>query len=335
MTSDIGEPVPGAEAQQPQRPRRRRGGRGEISMVPEMTPTSYYGRAVLKQPVWTPEIGVYFFVGGLTGASTLLAAAARSEGNDALADRALFTALAGVTVSPLLLIKDLGRPERFYNMLRVFKVTSPMSLGTWLLNGAGVSTGVAAGCRVLGILPRIQRLAELSAALLGPGVSTYTAVLVSNTAVPVWHEARYELPFVFAGSSLASAGAMGILLTPPRHAATARTLAVAGVVGELVATQVMERRLGDAGEPYHSGRPARFARLARGLNAGGAAAVALGGRRRRALSALGAAAILAGSMCERWAVFTAGPESAADPRFTVGPQRERLREQRRRTHALD
>lgn len=298
--------------------------RGEVSLVPEMAPTSYYGRPVLKPPVWTPEIGVYFFTGGLAGASALLATAARRSGNRVLADRALFIALAGAAVSPLLLVKDLGRPERFHHMLRVAKVTSPMSVGTWLLTAMGTATGVAAGCRVLGIMPRTQRAAETAAGLLGPGVSTYTAVLVADTAVPVWHDARRELPFVFAASSLASAGAAAILATPPQHAAPARTLALAGVAGELVAASVMERNLGDAGEPYHAGSPAPYARAAKLLSAAGAAAVALGGRRRRALSMLGATSILAGSMCQRWAVFTAGPASAQDPRFTVAPQRRRV-----------
>lgn len=335
MTSEITGPPQDATRAQQQGPRRR-SWRGEVSMVPEMTPTSYYGRPVIKAPVWHPEIGVYFFVGGMAGASTLLAAAARREGNDVLADRALFIALAGVTASPLLLIKDLGVPMRFHHMLRVFKVTSPMSLGTWLLNGAGVSTGVAAGCRVLGILPRLQRTAETAAALLGPGVSTYTSVLIADTAVPVWHQARMEMPFLFAGSSLASAGAAAMLVTPAEQAGPARTLALLGVAGEMSAAEVMERRLGHVGEPYHQGTPGRFARMAKLFSGAGAAALALGGGRRlRPLGALGAASILAGSFCERWAIFRAGTASAHDPEYTVGPQRHRLRQERRRQHSLD
>lgn len=316
---------------------RRRGGRsgrGEVSMVPDMEPTSYYGRPVIKSPVWHPEIGVYFFVGGLTGASTLVAAAARRQGNDALADRALYTSLAGITISPLLLIKDLGVPARFYNMLRVAKLTSPMSMGTWMLTGAGGASGVAAACRFLGILPRLQRTAETAAGIFGPGVSTYTAVLIADTAVPVWHEARHELPFVFAASSVASAGAAMALLTPAGAAAPARTMAVLGVAGELAAVQVMDRRLGEAGEPYHSGTPHTFGRAAKVLSGAGAAAILLGGARRRGLTGLGAAAILAGAFCERWSIFRAGTPSAQDPRYTVGPQRRRLREERRQRHAL-
>ena len=291
--------------------RRRRGGRGETSMVPELTPQSYYGRPVLKKPVWIPEIAVYFLAGGIAGGSTLVAKAARRRGNQVLADRALFTALGALAVSPPLLIRDLGRPERFHHMLRVFKVTSPMSVGTWLLTAAGASTGTAAACRVLGRLPRLQRAAETAAAVTGPGVATYTAVLIANTAIPVWHQARHELPFVFAASAVASTGATLTLVTPAEHAAPARTLAVLGVAGSMAALEVMERRLGETAEPYRRDEAGRFTTAARLLSGGGAAAVLLGGRRRRRLTAVGAAAVLAGAMGERYAIFRAGPDSLA------------------------
>jgi hypothetical protein len=320
------------QATQQRRRRRGGGGRGggEMALVPEMTPTSYYGEPVLKQPVWKPEIGVYLFTGGLAGGSALLAAAARAQGNDVLARRALFTAFASVSVSPALLVKDLGVPSRFLNMLRVFKPTSPMSVGSWILSGAGTAIGAATACEVLGILPRVQRAAELGGALLGPPLATYTAVLLADTAVPAWHGARKELPFVFAGSSLASAGAAAVVLTPPRHAQMARALVVGGAALELGAVEVLERRLpAEVVEPYHSGVPGRFGRLAKALTAGGALAVAAGGR-RRPVAALGGLSVLAGAMCERWSVFTVGRASASDPAYTVGPQRRRV-EQRRGT----
>jgi hypothetical protein len=303
-----------------------RSGRGEVALVPDMTPTSYYGHPVLKPPVWEPEIGVYLFTGGLAGASAMLAAAARAQGNDVLARRALFTAFAGVSVSPLLLIKDLGVPRRFYTMLRVFKPTSPMNMGTWILAAAGGSIGAATACEVLGILPRVRRLAEVSGALLGAPLATYTAVLLADTAVPAWHEARRQLPFVFAGSALASAGAAAVVLTPPPHAQMARTLIVAGVALELGAVETLQRGLPDeVSEPYDSAQPGRFGRLAKALSAVGTAAVAIGGR-RRPVAMLGGLAVLAGSMCERWSVFSAGRVSANDPRSTVTPQRRRLAE---------
>jgi formate-dependent nitrite reductase membrane component NrfD len=307
----------------------RRGGRGEVALVPEMTPTSYYGHPVLKPPVWEPEIGVYFFTGGLAAGSAMLAAAARARGNDVLARRALFAAFAGVAVSPPLLIKDLGVPRRFHNMLRVFKPTSPMNMGTWILSGAGTAIGTATACEVLGILPRVKRLAEVGAALLGPPLATYTAVLLADTAVPAWHEARHQLPFVFAGSAMASAGAAAVVLTAPSQAQMARTLAVTGVALELGAVAVMERRLDpEVVEPYHAGPSGRVGRLAKLLSGGGAAALAVaGGRaRRRPVAVAGGLAVLAGSMCERWSVFSAGRPSASDPAYTVAPQRRRIEE---------
>ncbi|MDP9476821.1 MAG: polysulfide reductase NrfD, partial [Actinomycetota bacterium] len=168
-------------------------GRGEVRMVAEEEVRNYYGRPVLKEPTWTWEIPWYFFAGGLAGASSGLAVAARLAGNDELARRALLAALGGAAVSPVLLIMDLGRPGRFYNMLRVVKPTSPMNVGTWILTAFGPSAGFAALNDVLGVFPRLGRLSEWSAALLGPALATYTAVLVADTSIPVWHEARREL----------------------------------------------------------------------------------------------------------------------------------------------
>src|SRR5919206_1182670 len=135
-------------------------GRGEVRMAPEEEVRTYYGRAVLKEPVWSWEIPWYFFAGGLAGASSNLALVARLTGNDKLARRAHLAALGGAAVSPVLLIMDLGRPKRFYNMLRVFKPTSPMNLGTWILTSFGPAVGIAAASDVLGVFPRLGRLFE-------------------------------------------------------------------------------------------------------------------------------------------------------------------------------
>jgi hypothetical protein len=152
-------------------------GHGWVREVPEEEARSYYGRPVLKEPTWTWEIPLYFFFGGLAGASSVLSLSARATGNDALARRALLVSLGGATVSPVLLIMDLGRPERFYNMLRVVKPTSPMSLGTWVLSAFGTSTGAAVASDVLGVFPRLRRALVFTSALLGPALSAYTAVL--------------------------------------------------------------------------------------------------------------------------------------------------------------
>jgi Polysulfide reductase len=298
--------------------------RAEVTMVPDARPSSYYGRPIIKDPVWTWEIPVYFFSGGVAGASGGLGLAAEVLGNQRLARRAWTSALAGALASPVLLISDLGRPARFLNMLRMVKLTSPMSVGSWVLTLSGGCTTLAAARSWLGWFPRLGAVGKLGAAALGPFLATYTGVLLSDTAVPVWHEGRRELPFAFGGSAMASAGAAASVLTAVPDAGPARRLAVAGVVLEGAAMEVMERRLGELAEPHRSGEGRRYARASRALNALGAATLALAGRRRRAAAVAGGAAVMAGALCERWAVFRAGFQSARDPRYTVGPQRERL-----------
>ena len=187
---------------------------------------SYYGRPILKEPTWTWEVPLYLFAGGIAGGAAALAAGARLAGNDELARRATLVNLAAISASPALLISDLGRPDRFLHMLRVVKPTSPMNVGTWVVSASGVASGVAGHVRAAGDPPaRPCGRGRRRRACSRPFLSTYTAVLVANTAVPAWHEARRELPFVFAGSAAASAGAAVALVTPARSAGPARRLA--------------------------------------------------------------------------------------------------------------
>lgn len=317
-----------AVSQHPGRDGRRREG-NPPRVMDAAKPRSYYGKPVVAAPVWKSHIAWYFFTGGLAGASAVLGLAADVAGNRPLARRAWPLALLGTSVSPVLLILDLGQPKRFYNMLRVFKPTSPMSMGVYILSGMGAAVAPATAQSTLGWFPRLGTAGKLIAALLGPALSTYTAVLVADTAVPAWHEAHRELPFVFAGSSMASAGGAAALLTPVSHAGAARRLAVLGGAIELASVQVMEHRLEELAEPYHDGEAGRYAKLAKGATAAGTAVISLAGRRRPA-SVVGGALLLAGSACERFAVFKAGSASANDPKFTVGPQRRRLEDRARR-----
>ncbi|MDQ3849160.1 MAG: polysulfide reductase NrfD, partial [Actinomycetota bacterium] len=137
-------------------------------------PPTYYGQPVLKEPIWKPEIAWYFFAGGLAGASAGLAYLAERSGNDELGRRAWATSLAAVAVSPPLLIADLGVPKRFLNMLRMFKVTSPMSMGSWLLSASGTSIGLSALHALTGRCPRAGAIARPVAALAGLPLATYT-----------------------------------------------------------------------------------------------------------------------------------------------------------------
>jgi DMSO reductase anchor subunit len=224
-------------------------------------------------------------------------------------------------------VHDLGRPDRFANMLRVIKPTSPMSVGSWILSAYGPAAGAAALLALTGRLPRIGATATAGAALLGPAVASYTAVLAANTAVPAWHDAYRELPFVFVGSAAAAASGMALLAAPSRETGPARRLAVAAVVAEQVAAKGLERRLGMVAEPYAQGRGGRLMRAAQVLSAAGAVGAAVLGGRSRLAAGISGAALLAASACTRFGVFEAGLASARDPKYTVVPQRERLKRQ--------
>jgi hypothetical protein len=292
-------------------------------MVPPAEVRSYYDRPVLKGPVWKWPIPAYLFSGGLAGASSLLAAGAGRAGYRVLARRSRLTALASLTASGILLIHDLGRRDRFYNMLRVFKVTSPMSVGSWILAAYGPAAGLAALIDLTGDWPVLGAAADVAAGALGSAVATYTAVLVADTAVPAWHEARHDLPFLFASGAAASAGAVATMLAPAGEAGPARRLAVSGAVGELAMSRVMERRLGALAAPYHQGRAGELSTAAKWLSTAGAIVIAVFGR-RRVLAASGGMLVAAGAACTRFAVFEAGKASARDPKYVVGPQRQRL-----------
>jgi formate-dependent nitrite reductase membrane component NrfD len=285
---------------------------------------SYYGRPVIKEPVWKWEVPTYFFTGGLAGASSVLSLAAKMRGNEKLARTALYVGAAADAISPALLVSDLGRPERFHHMMRVFKPTSPMNVGAWVLLVSGGASSTAALLELAGRLRPVRLLAETVAALAGPPLATYTGVLVADTAIPVWHEGRRELPWLFGASAAASAGAAACVFLDPADAAPARRLAVGGVAAEAAAMNAMELRLGEVGEVYHRGAAGKLAWAAKGLSAGGALLLAKRGAKSRRTAALGGAMVCAGELCLRWSVFKAGFQSARDPRYTIGPQRARL-----------
>lgn len=286
--------------------------------------TSYYGRNIVKEPVWTWEIPTYFFTGGLAGASSVLSLAAKLARRERLARTALYVGAAADAVSPALLVSDLGRPERFHHMLRVFKVTSPMNIGAWVLLVSGGASTAAALLEALGRLKTVKLAAETVAALAGPPLATYTGVLISDTAIPAWHEGRRELPWIFGASAAASAGAAASIFLPPQEAAPARRLAIGGVAAEGALMQAMELRLGEVGEVYRRGAAGMLGLAAKSLAGAGAFVLAKRGAKSRGAAALGGAMICAGELCLRWSVFRAGFQSARDPKYTVAPQRARL-----------
>jgi formate-dependent nitrite reductase membrane component NrfD len=286
---------------------------------------SYYGRPVIKEPVWTWEIPTYFFTGGLAGASSVLSLAAKIGRKEKLSRVSLYVGALADIASPLLLVSDLGRPERFHHMLRVVKVTSPMNLGAWILLVSGGASNTAALLELLDRLKPVKLAAESVAALAGPPLATYTGVLVSDTAVPVWHEGRHELPWIFGASAAASAGAAACAFLDPVDAGPARRLAVGAVAAEGSLMQAMELRLGEVGEVYRKGAAGTLSWAAKALAGMGATILATRGGKSRRAAAVGGALVCAGELCLRWAVFKAGFQSARDPKYTVKPQRERLR----------
>jgi hypothetical protein len=286
--------------------------------------------------VWKEtDIAGYLFTGGLAAGSAVLAAGADRTGRDALRRSGRLTAFGALVVSGGLLVHDLGVRGRFHHMLRVFKPTSPMSVGSWLLTAFAAPVSVAAAAELPALLPPPVRglvaaaagPAGEAAAALAPAIATYTAVLICDTAVPAWHEARHEMPFVFAGSALAAASGWALVTTPVHETAPVARLALAGSLLELAASRRMEQRLGFVGEPYGEGRAGRRLRLAKALTVAGAVGAVVG-RRSRWVGAVSGAALVAGSALTRFGIFAAGVASAEDPAYVVSPQRERLEQAR-------
>jgi hypothetical protein len=221
-------------------------------------------------------------------------------------------------------------------MLRVAKPTSPMSVGTWIFSAFGAAAGAAAVAEaapllpergVLGLarklLPPIGTAGQYAAAVAAPGLATYTAVLLADTATPSWHAAYKELPFVFAGSALASGAAVGLIAAPADQAGPARRMAICGAALELYGARRVETSEGILSEPYREGRPGRLLRAGRLLAIAGVAGAVLG-RRSRFVSALSGLSLLTASLATRFGIFSGGVASARDPKYTVVPQRERL-----------
>jgi formate-dependent nitrite reductase membrane component NrfD len=287
---------------------------------------TYHEQPVLKEPVWIWSVPAYLFVGGLSGAASALGAAAQ------IADRRRFAGLlrwshrvatTGEILSAGLLVHDLGRPARFLHMLRVFRPTSPMSVGSWILTLAG-GTGTLAwlfGGRA-GTLGRIGGAAGIASGILGLPLSGYTGVLLANTAIPVWQEGRRVLPPLFLASSAGSAGSLlSLLPTGPRGREAAARFGLFGHLAAFVLGAALEREIGRgsrAARPLGEGLSGALWAAARALAAGSVLG-ALAGKRRVA-AGLG----LAGSLSLRTAVFLAGRASARDPRATFHTQRARL-----------
>lgn len=279
----------------------------------------YYGQPLLKAPVWTWEVPAYFFVGGAAGAAAAVGAAAHLAGaNPALVRDARWIAAMGAMASPPLLISDLGRPERFLNMLRVFKIRSPMSVGAWTLAAFSTAAGAAAFAdavdrRYGGLVPVrvLGNAAEALAAATGLVLSTYTGVLIGATAIPVWSRHVTLLPIHFGMSGLATAVSM-LELLGHRDRALHR-LAIGAAAIETLIGVALESRHDPAIDPLRAGRSGAITRAGGVLSGPLPLALRLLAPRSSAMRTAAALSTLAGSLLTRIGWMDAGRESAGEP----------------------
>ena len=290
---------------------------------------SYYGQPAIKEPVWIWSIPTYFYVGGVAGAASTLGAAADVLGGrrlEPLGRRCRWVGTVGDLLSAGLLIHDLGRPERFLHMLRVFRPTSPMSVGSWVLASSGAlntASLLLAGRRDW--LGRLGNGSALVAGVLGMPLSGYTAVLIANTAVPLWQATRGTLPLLFMASAVGSAGSLLELL--PHSRREERVIRLFGALGkaaELLAGDAVQREASSLevlGRPLRHGVTGALWQAARVCTAA-SLALSLRPRARRWTRVAGALVGSAGALALRFAVFRAGKASASDPQATFQPQRQ-------------
>ena len=313
-------------------------GRHSVSALGEVPsgapPPTYYGQPAVKKSHYGWLIATYLFVGGIAGATQLIAQLADLLGGDR--DRSVvragrYLALVGALTSPVLLVKDLHAPSRWYNMLRIFRSTSPMSIGSWTLAAFGIFSGLAAAAQLLEDVfsaacgRRLGRIFGMPAAAAGALMSFYTGALLAATSTPLWAVAYRQLPPLFGASAVATATAM-LSLVLEMAGASRRTHARLERIGLVAsgaqlacasATDAVWRRAGVAGplERQPTATIYRLVVLALGMIAPGLIHViqVLSGRRSARLSVLAALATLAGGVAERAVVVRAGSESAQRP----------------------
>jgi formate-dependent nitrite reductase membrane component NrfD len=295
---------------------------------PQKEDPTYYDVPMLKEPVWEWAVPLYYYIGGLTGASLVLGAAAQITRPDearTLIKRCHAIGFAGSVVSGGLLVYDLGKPSRFLNMLRVFRPTSPMNMGAWILSGTGATaTGALLFAGRNGWLKLPGQLLGYAAGVFGAGLATYTGVLVANSAIPIWQESRRALPVLFGSSALASLGCTFDIFT--ENAEERRITNVIGNVGrvaEVVAGTLMEHHASAVpmvARPFSRGLSGVMWRTAELLTAASLLVSMAPNRNRRTRLAAGLLGT-AGSLLLRYTVAHLGTVSARDSRASFHQQR--------------
>jgi len=285
---------------------------------------TYYDRPVLKKPVWVWAVPVYLYLGSTTGAALVLGAATQlvDRRPSPLVRRCRWIGAAGTMLGTACLIYDLGRRERFLNMLRVFRPTSPMNMGSWILAAAGsLSSVAAAGSSTRGRFQHFSGAAGLLAGIVGLPLAGYTGVLLANSAIPIWQESRRTLPVLFIASGMAAAGsALELLDLPKRERNMARTFGNIGQAAEIAATVALQREVSSAAaeiaRPFNRGVSSLLWRAAQALGTIGLVLSLWPGDGRRRRIAAGICGT-AGALSLRFGILQAGRSSAMDPRATL------------------
>jgi formate-dependent nitrite reductase membrane component NrfD len=287
----------------------------------------YYGQPVVKPPVWTWEVPLYFFFGGLGGMSAVLALGGVLFEHVDLARMAMWiAAIAGAVLSPILLIMDLGRPHLFLNMLRVFKHRSAMSMGAWILTAFG--TCAVAGLITLelhahqifpGTLDQLLRVAAgifiFGSAIFGTLLATYTGVLIGATAIPAWFLHRTLLPIHFGTAGLGSAAAL-LELLGHRVAALNFLGFYAATVETALLIWLSVDKHGVADRAIHEHSSGWLIRIGEVLN--GPLALIL---RFFGLVPFAAISFLIGALVSRFGWIAVGKVSASDPESVFAAER--------------
>lgn len=301
--------------------------------VPEIADrdTTYYDRPMLKRSVWSIDIPLYYFLGGAAGAALTMGAALQlacprcDHPLRKLSAICHWTGVAGSTLGAAFLVHDLGRPGRFLYMMRVFRPTSPMNMGVWILSGAApTAISTALFINRGGLAGAIGEVTGYLSGIFGAALAGYTGVLVANSAIPIWQEARRWVPPMFVASSASAAASLiGIVSHEEGSRAIMRTFGTAGRLGEIVAARKVEEAasaIPRVAEPLHRGGTAVLWKLASGLTAASLVASLLPGSGRKMAKLAGILGV-AGSLCLRFAVHHISNASAADARAAFQQQR--------------
>ena len=302
-------------------------GRGvDVAGGPIPRKPGYYGQPVVKPPVWTWEIPIYFFIGGLSGMSAVIASAAVLFHHVDLARTAIWLAAIGVILSSILLIMDLGRPLLFINMLRVFKYQSAMSMGVWILStfGACVVPGLIAlelhAHQVFGdTIDQLLRIAAgiliFGSAFFGTLLATYTGVLIGATAIPAWFLHRLLLPIHFGTAGLGSAAGLLELLGHRLAALNALGYYAAAVESALLIWLSVDKH-GMADRAIHEHGSGWLIRIGEVLTGPLALVLRLFG-----LVPFAAMSFLLGSLVSRFGWIAVGKVSGSDPESVFAAER--------------